>query len=1417
MDSRPRIIALQECWLNREDLMKLKLANYRPVAASEGMKTRAGTIRRGSVIIVDTQIVVEPLPERSKKHIELIGVKVIGDSKSRLENPFELWSAYSGPNSQEATTFTSMLDDLVKNSKDRVLLVGDMNAHYNPPGTKLDPCRGILELLEYLEEEGEAQILNEFGTHTCMNNSGTLVSTIDLAVTFGEWERGFAHPIEIELTSTHFPLWVGICVEHVQKLIENVEDKKFDRSKASEQKIVERCKELNGDIEGYGAQDLARAIIDMYTPIQKPKTKKQSRKKKNYWNSDINALFLKKQAHYNQHGKDPKFTEISEELNQKISEAKNAKFREFASGLDHTNNNFNVFRAMKNIGVRQPSRVAQLAIRDKTGRVASDIQEKADILARRYQTPLGHHPKRSKARRDLLKERRVAMETAALQEEAVSQAERNHGNATSATLENAHVQFTASEARIAREQMANNKAPGYSRIRKDDLELGGHEMDKLMANLGNKVVEAKTWPKVFKTNDIAIPIPKNQEAVDLIEEDQTRPITLLETTDKWLQKMVYNRVQPHVKYHETQAGYCLSCDHHTTVVSDFVLNRTNKPYVLAVFTDISKAFDSIPLSELVDAIWNSDIPTPYKWLIVSFIEDREYRVEIRDVDGKVAASKWMKKIYGMPEGSILGPMIWNIFFDPLLCELENSKIPSEIFPTNTQVAESSRSRLGENELVNSKSGLGEVKSDLVITSEVTTPTSANAVAGTLAEESQEVESLNNAFADDLTLLAAAEDPELAERYLEKQLEIFRIFLETRGMEAASHKLKIMSLDPHRRDYKPKVRYKGILIAVVEEHVSLGVILDKDMSFVKHWEMVMKAITGRIKTMKALRAASWGPTQMTMKVLHHSYVESRIIYGILAWYIFLHPFYRNKLEILLLQSVRLVIGLPIQTWNVALRAEADLNSVLELAQKSAVGFYARVNPGDDSWMTLAKKRFRERLPIWTRLISGMPTTLPRGGPSSSWKSETEIVGVPFSIWGGTIQSTLPQKKVIIHPGTCVHSTTLVTQAEAVIEEAKYQRILYTDASVSILSDIPGLAAVGYIWYQQKRTSPRTTPASGVYLKRAFQKTQEGGLGESPNGLWDEISRGSALIGEGHSSYSAEAIALRLGLENEPPITARDKNFQSGAMDTPARTRIGVFTDSLSNLSTIRGGIAATKEQELLLLTLANYPKAITLYHVKAHHENVKNHQVDALCNIGVDNPMRQDRCDLRGTKTLAKIKIWMKNYLTKQRLAEPLINHEAKGKGSITQSWITKHVSVSGYMHLRPASYNLLPRREGILLAKARVNRWTNCKWFLRKIKAISCDSCKKSRSWTTTCTVCESCTACGRTDNTAHVLNECQLHERSRTALMRKLGYAVRVTDLLTSEDKPTLKALTHFLVKVDDTRAALCTLLCSQVASAAR
>ena len=129
------------------------------------------------------------------------------------------------------------------------------------------------------------------------------------------------------------------------------------------------------------------ALTRIFREERKPRSKQKVRR--HWWSKELQTLFTAKQTHLAKHGRDGRFRELKEELQEKISQEKNASFREYASSLDHRNRNRDVFRAVKSFGIRQPTAIAQLAVRDEDGKVVADMQQKANIFAAQYQEPLG--------------------------------------------------------------------------------------------------------------------------------------------------------------------------------------------------------------------------------------------------------------------------------------------------------------------------------------------------------------------------------------------------------------------------------------------------------------------------------------------------------------------------------------------------------------------------------------------------------------------------------------------------------------------------------------------------------------------------------------------------------------------------------------------------------------------------------------------------------------------------------------------------------------------------------------------------------------------------------------------------------------------------------------------------------------------
>ena len=96
-------------------------------------------------------------------------------------------------------------------------------------------------------------------------------------------------------------------------------------------------------------------------------------------------------------------------------------------------------------------------------------------------------------------------------------------------------------------------------------------------------------------------------------------------------------------------------------------------------------------------------------------------------------------------------------------------------------------------------------------------------------------------------------------------------------------------------------------------------------------------------------------------------------------------------------------------------------------------------------------------------------------------------------------------------------------------------------------------------------------------------------------------------------------------------AADENYQSSSS-------IGIFTDSLSTLETIKKGVAESTEQEELLRTIINFKIPIVFYHVRSHQDNLKNNAVDRLQYI-LQFTCRRSQL-FRRKKTSTKLKEWM---------------------------------------------------------------------------------------------------------------------------------------------------------------------------------
>ena len=192
----------------------------------------------------------------------------------------------------------------------------------------------------------------------------------------------------------------------------------------------------------------------------------------------------------------------------------------------------------------------------------------------------------------------------------------------------------------------------------------------------NKSLEEGKFPDQMKLADI-FPLFKSK---DRSECTNYRPISLLMTLSKLLEKLVYKRtytfLEKHNKLYESQYGFRdgHSCENAISeLISEATKGQQEGMYTLALFLDLSKAFDSLEHSVLLRKMERYGLRGKCNDWFASYLQDRRMRVKCTiSSTGKQEYSQYQSVNYGTPQGSCLGPLIFIIFTNDLNRQLMNS-------------------------------------------------------------------------------------------------------------------------------------------------------------------------------------------------------------------------------------------------------------------------------------------------------------------------------------------------------------------------------------------------------------------------------------------------------------------------------------------------------------------------------------------------------------------------------------------------------------------------------------------------------------------------------------------------------------------------------------------------------------------------
>lgn len=180
-----------------------------------------------------------------------------------------------------------------------------------------------------------------------------------------------------------------------------------------------------------------------------------------------------------------------------------------------------------------------------------------------------------------------------------------------------------------------------------------------ICNQLNVVWKSKIIPPRWRNSKLILIQKPNKHRFDI---DSKRGIVLMNVFLKIINTMVKNRLSkfaenkglfPHLSFGFRQEHSAISCVNY--VVNSIKEAKKKKEKCVAIFLDISKAFDTVNCQTLLKILERKRIPTETTQWIYQYLKDRT--VKITALEGDISANVNT----GLPQGCPLSPILFNLY------------------------------------------------------------------------------------------------------------------------------------------------------------------------------------------------------------------------------------------------------------------------------------------------------------------------------------------------------------------------------------------------------------------------------------------------------------------------------------------------------------------------------------------------------------------------------------------------------------------------------------------------------------------------------------------------------------------------------------------------------------------------------------